>query len=214
MAESNILTESPNSGAPQSRPGGGLLRFLVRKRTTFTWLVPLALLAAAWLWGRWSPAAYIAGFVLLVLGEIVRFWAAGYIHKDDVIATTGPYGLVRNPLYFGSLLLALGYTAMSGLGWVAWALVLGLFLLFHLAAILSEEQFLRGKFGPPYERYLSQVPRLVPMPRFGRRQASVSGAGSFSPQQALKNREHITAAVTLLTALLFAALHLVRSGRL
>jgi len=180
------------------------LRFLVRKRTTFTWLVPVALLVATYFCGRWNPVAYAIGFLLLVLGEIVRFWAAGYIRKDDAIATGGPYAMVRNPLYFGSLLLAAGFTAMSGIGIAAWIVVMALFLTFHLAAITSEERFLKTKFGEAYERYLRQVPRLIPLPRFRPREAEPdNGSGGFSMRQAIYNREHTTATVTLITALIF-----------
>ena len=186
------------------------LRFLVRKRTTFTWLVPLGLLAATYFYGRWSYVGVIAGFLFLALGEIVRFWAAGYIQKDNVIATTGPYGLVRNPLYFGSLLLAIGYLLISGLGWVTWALVLALFLLFHLAAITSEENYLKREFGDPYFAYLKQVPRLLPrlIPvHAAEGLATADAAGQFTATQAVYNREHITATVTFLTALVFVAMH-------
>lgn len=184
-----------------------MLEFLVKKRTTFTWLIPVLLLIASLLYGRWSAAAYLVGIVLLILGEIIRFWAAGTIHKDDTVATGGPYSLVRNPLYFGSLLLAAGYSAMSGLPAYAWVLVIGFFTLFHLAAIVYEERFLKTKFGAPYEEYLRSVPRLIPRPWPAR--VSASGESTrFSARQALYNREHITALVTFTTALLFAlALH-------
>ena len=184
-----------------------MLEFLVKKRTTFTWLIPVLLLIGSVLYGHWSPKAYLVGILLLVLGEVIRFWAAGTIHKDDVVATGGPYGLVRNPLYFGSLLLAAGYSAMSGLPPYAWALVIGFFTIFHLAAIVYEERFLKTKFGAPYEAYLRSVPRLIPRPW----PAKLSGTGQttrFSAHQAIINREHITAIVTIATALLFAlALH-------
>jgi protein-S-isoprenylcysteine O-methyltransferase Ste14 len=182
---------------------GDFLQFLVRKRTTFTWLVPLALLVATYFCGNWNPVCYGIGFALLIAGEVVRFWANGYIHKDEVIATTGPYAMVRNPLYFGSLLLAIGFTAMSGIGLVALIVVIGLFALFHFAAIVSEERFLKDKFGEPYEEYLRQVPRLVPLPRFGRAERSKSEPGRFSMDQALRNREHTTAIVTFATAFVF-----------
>ncbi len=188
------------------------LKFLVRKRTTFTWMVPLALLIATYFWGRPNWTLFAVGLLLLVLGEVVRFWAAGYIQKDNVIATDGPYGFVRNPLYFGSLLLALGYAAMSGLNWIAWIVLIALFYLFHIAAITYEEEFLKQKFGEPYEKYLKQVPRLIPFPTSAKKDGSEGG--HFSMKQALYNREHITAAVTFVTALAFAALHLyTQSGR-
>ena len=183
------------------------LRFLVRRRTTFTWLVPLGLLAATYFYGHWSYAGFLAGMLLLLLGEMVRFWAAGYIQKDNVIATTGPYGLVRNPLYFGSLLLAVGYLLISGLSWIAWIVIIGLFLLFHLAAITFEENYLIGEFGEPYLTYLKQVPRLLPRFIPAHPSGASASSGRFAASQALYNREHITASVTFVTALVFLAMH-------
>lgn len=180
---------------------GGNLRppFLVRKRTTFTWIVPLFLLAATlklhWDLGGWI--AYGAGVALVVCGEIVRFWAAGYISKDAEIATGGPYAYVRNPLYFGSMLLAIGYGLVSGLGPWGVAIMLALYLLFHLAAIFYEEAFLKGKFGQTYLDYYNRVPRLVPSPL-----PRTTGSGHYEWKQALYNREHTSA----LFAFIFVAL--------
>jgi len=181
--------------------------FLVRRRTVFTWIVPLLLLVAAYMFrrndGGW--AAYFAGIALIVLGEIVRFWAAGYIAKDSEIATGGPYAHVRNPLYFGSLLLAIGYGLVSGLGIWGVAAMLILFLIFHLAAIFYEESFLKSRFGAPYKEYLGHVPRLLPspLPRTG-------GSGRYEWAQALRNREHISALFAAILVILLSLRFLVK----
>ncbi len=175
--------------------------FLVRRRTVFTWLVPLLLLALSLTlhrdYGGW--AAYGAGVGLVVLGEIVRFWSAGYIAKDAEIATGGPYAYVRNPLYFGSLLLAVGYGLISGLGLWGVGLMVALFLVFHLAAIFYEEAFLTAKFGAPYLDYVRRVPRLLPSPL-----PRTTGAGRFEWAQALKNREQTSATFALIFVLLLS----------
>lgn len=175
--------------------------FLVRKRTTFTWVVPILLLAAALRLhrddGGWG--AYGAGLLLVLMGEVVRFWAAGYIAKDSEIATGGPYSYVRNPLYFGSLLLSLGYGLVSGMGFTGVIVMLGFYLLFHLAAIFYEEGFLKVKFGQAYLDYFNTVPRLIPSltPR-------ATGSGHYEWKQALYNREHISALFALLFVLMLS----------
>ena len=190
------MTQTDNTPVTVSKPS-----FLVRRRTVFTWLIPLALLAASlslrWNIGGWL--AYFCGIGLVVLGEIVRFWAAGYITKDAEIATGGPYAHVRNPLYFGSLLLAIGYGLVSGLGVWGVAATLVLFLLFHLAAIFYEESFLTAKFGAPYLDYVRRVPRLLPSPW-----PRTTGAGGFEWKQALKNREQTSATFALIFVLLLS----------
>ncbi len=192
---------SENSLPEQTPPPAMKPPFLVRRRTVFTWLVPLLLLALSLAlhrnYGGW--AAYGAGIALVLGGEIVRFWSAGYIAKDAEIATGGPYAHVRNPLYFGSLLLAVGYGLISGLGLWGVGLTVALFLVFHLAAIFYEERFLTAKFGPPYLDYVRRVPRLLPSPW-----PRTTGAGRFEWAQALRNREQTSATFALIFVLLLS----------
>ncbi len=192
---------STHSDPPPARPP-----FLVRRRTLFTWVIPLLLLSASLALhrrdGGW--AAYGVGIGLVALGEVVRFWAAGYIAKDSVIATGGPYAYVRNPLYFGSLLLAVGYGLVSGLGWIGVLGMLILFLVFHLAAIFYEEEFLTAKFGESYLEYRRRAPRLLPSPW-----PRTQGQGHYEWAQALKNREHISALFALGFVLLLSLRFLV-----
>ena len=195
------MIDSENNLSSGSLPPVGPPPFLVRRRTVFTWLVPLLLLALTLTfhknYGGW--AAYGAGVALVILGEVVRFWSAGYISKDAVIATGGPYAHVRNPLYFGSLLLAVGYGLVSGLGVWGVLFTLALFLVFHLAAILYEEKFLTHKFGQPYLEYVGRVPRLLPSPW-----PRTTGTGSFAWAQSLKNREQTSALFALAFVLLLS----------
>ena len=183
------VTQAENAPAPAMKPP-----FLVRRRTVFTWLVPLLLLAFSLALhrndGGW--AAYGAGIALVVLGEIVRFWSNGYISKDVEIATGGPYAHVRNPLYFGSLLLTIGLGLVSGLGVWGVAALVAVFFLFHLAAIFYEEAFLTAKFGTPYRDYVRRVPRLLPSPW-----PRTAGQGRYEWAQAVRNREPTTAAYQL-----------------
>ena len=195
------MIDTDNNLSSDSLPPVGPPPFLVRRRTVFTWLIPLLLLALSLYFrkndGGW--AAYGIGIGFVVLGEIVRFWSAGYIAKDAVIATGGPYAHVRNPLYFGSLLLAVGYGLVSGLGVWGVLFTVALFLVFHLAAILYEEKFLTQKFGQPYLDYVQRVPRLLPSPW-----PRTVGAGSFTWAQSLKNREQTSALFALIFVLLLS----------
>ena len=181
--------------------------FLVRRRTVFTWLVPLLLIIAVFLLHRQDGGLISLGVGIgfVFLGEVVRFWAAGYISKDAIVTTGGPYGHVRNPLYFGSLLLCIGYGLISGLGWPVVAVLLVLFLIFHLAAISYEEKFLTGKFGTPYTDYLARVPRLLPSPW-----PRTRGEGGFAWSKALENREHISALFAVVFVIILTVCRYVR----
>ena len=199
------------SGSPVSEPNPTPTMkppFLVRRRTVFTWLIPLLLWGAAMALHRndGGRPAYAAGVALVVLGEVVRFWSNGYISKDVEIATGGPYAHVRNPLYFGSLLLSTGLGLISGLGLWGVGTMVALFFLFHLAAIFYEEAFLTAKFGEPYLDYVRRVPRLLPSPW-----PRTAGTGRFEWAQAVRNREPTTAFYQLIFVLLLSLRFLVHS---
>ncbi len=120
-----------------------------------------------------SCTRFIAGVVLLIAGQLLRLWAAGYIPKyrtevigAPVLITWGPYKWIRNPLYAGNALMGLGWSLMAGWWWVA-AFAAAFLILYSLIVIPAEEEFLAGKFGVQYEDYRKKVPALIPWPRAG-----------------------------------------------
>jgi protein-S-isoprenylcysteine O-methyltransferase Ste14 len=112
---------------------------------------------------------FLAGVLLSVMAAMLRTWATAYIHPDvmvdgelhtHTVIAEGPYRFVRNPLYLGTNLLALGYAVMaSRLG--ALLLVAGIFL-FNYRIILREEREMQLAQGENYERFRRAVPRLWP----------------------------------------------------
>lgn len=107
-----------------------------------------------------SLKAMLIGFPISVLGLALRAWAAGHLAKDRQLATSGPYAYMRNPLYLGTLIAALGIVIASRNIWLA-ALFAAVFLLVYLPAIELEEQHLREIF-PAYAQYGDHVGRWAP----------------------------------------------------
>lgn len=71
---------------------------------------------------------------------------------------SGPYRYVRNPMYVGAAMVLIGAgLALSSPAVVALGFVF--LLLMHLLVVLYEEPALTARFGAPYERYRSTVPR-------------------------------------------------------
>ena len=95
-----------------------------------------------------------------VLGIFVRAAASGHVEKNRVLTMTGPYAYVRNPLYLGSIIIAVGFAIAARDLWIFVAMGL-LFLVIYLPVIRSEEAFLRGQF-PGYAEYARCVPSLLP----------------------------------------------------
>ena len=110
--------------------------------------------------------------------------AAGVIRKDSRLATAGPYAWTRNPLYFGSFLLAAGFAIMSA-NWIAAAVLVIPSIIIYPNVIRNEEGHLGRLFPEDFRRYCAAVPRFIP--KFGRFERS------FSFKQYLANREYNTA---------------------
>jgi protein-S-isoprenylcysteine O-methyltransferase Ste14 len=102
----------------------------------------------------------VAGALIALAGEALRLWASGHIQKTRALATGGPYAHTRNPLYVGSVLLALGVAVASASPWVVLA-VGAYFLAFYPAVIREEARFLETKF-PEYAEWAREVPVFVP----------------------------------------------------
>ena len=147
----------------------------------------------------------LAGSVLIVIGQAIRFWAAGYLEKNVRLARGGPYRLVRHPLYVGSFFMGLGL-AVSVEYALWWTIVyLLLFLGFFLPAIHVEELRLQSIFGPEYQDLMVEVPGLVP--RIGRRppRSAPAETHAFSWLRVVGNREMRSAVAMLALIALQAA---------
>jgi len=120
--------------------------------------------------------AIALGVPIALLGELVRIWAVGYTgvttRGDHVeapqLVTAGPYAFVRNPLYVGNFITALGFAvAFTGANPPAIRLLLVVaalawMLLVYAIVVPHEERFLARTFGEPFEQYCRRVPRIVP----------------------------------------------------
>lgn len=146
---------------------------------------PAALLAA---FGRPSAFSVSVGLPTALAGELLRCWAVGYsgetTRNDRVTAsklvTSGPYGHVRNPLYLGNFITALGFAiAFTGKNkpierLALTAGTLGVMAALYATIVPHEEQYLRERFGDEFERYCEHVPRIVPQ-----LEPAADGAGTW-----------------------------------
>jgi protein-S-isoprenylcysteine O-methyltransferase Ste14 len=105
------------------------------------------------------------GLLLFGTGWAMRLWTQkhlGYRLKiKRTMTTSGPYALVRNPIYIGNTLVILGTVVMSEVLWMLPIALLWCALLYSLV-VRYEERILAAKFGQEYVRYLARVPRWLP----------------------------------------------------
>lgn len=162
--------------------------------------VPLGFaFAGAYIWlARPSLLSILGGSSVAAIGLVIRALASGHVKKNEVLAVSGPYAYTRNPLYFGSLVLAAGFSVASRSWWVA-LLAVAMFLAIYFPVIRAEEEFLRARF-PEFADYARNVPRLIP--RFEPYQASPN---SFSAHLYWKHREYNAALGALLMIVALAA---------
>src|SRR5437868_4839126 len=120
--------------------------------------VPLGFVfAALYIWlANPSWISIAIGCVIAAPGVWLRAIASGHVKKNAELTTTGPYAYTRNPLYLGSIIIALGFGVASRSPWIAVAIVV-LFLAIYLPVIKSEEAFLRGAFSN-FADYANNVP--------------------------------------------------------
>ncbi|MBS1851759.1 MAG: isoprenylcysteine carboxylmethyltransferase family protein [Acidobacteria bacterium] len=147
--------------------------------------VPLGFaLAVLYVWlARPTALSLLMGEFLVLPGLLIRALASGHVKKNEELTTTGPYAYTRNPLYLGSLVLAVGFAVAARSLWIA-AVMVVFFLVVYVPVIRSEEAFLRGKF-PQFEAYCQAVPRLLP-----RLTAYDKSGGGFALELYRKHREY------------------------
>jgi hypothetical protein len=165
-----------------------LLERLARRRVALGFVSGAV---ALWL-ARPTPSSLTAGAAVALVGELLRIWAAGHLHKSSEVTASGPYRWFAHPLYVGSSILGVGFAIASSSVLVAALVVLYLGVTLT-AAVRTEEARLRDRFGDRYDKY-----------RGGRGHAETSSR-PFSVAQVLVNREHRAMAGVVLVWLLLLA---------
>jgi protein-S-isoprenylcysteine O-methyltransferase Ste14 len=156
-----------------------------RVRTGYPVAVIFLVLAAP------TERSILIGGAVALVGILIRGASSGYLRKYEELATTGPYAHTRNPLYFGSALLAAGF-AITGNSWLAGFLVIAYFAVFYTAVMRNEENDLRTRFGAVFNEYAASVPLFFPRISASRTKPPQESllAKTFSWRQYRRNREY------------------------
>jgi len=179
--------------------------FWIRWRVRIGYPVALAYLLLA----RPTPRSLAIGALVGALGIGIRAWAAGYLRKHEALAVSGPYAFTRNPLYFGSVILAAGFVAAGDSLWAA-IIVAAHLALFYPAVMKREEGELRAHYGDAFVDYATRVPLFWPRLRSAP-QPPRESSPKFSLQLYRRNREYQAALGFLVgLVLLWAKMHWLR----
>jgi protein-S-isoprenylcysteine O-methyltransferase Ste14 len=114
-------------------------------------------------WPLVGEFLFFMGVVLVAIASMGRLWCSVYIagYKTDILVMQGPYSLSRNPLYFFSLIGAIGVGLTTHTMLIP-ALVLIAFAAYYPFVIKSEESILLKRHGTAFSNYLQTVPRFFP----------------------------------------------------
>ncbi|MBL8191631.1 MAG: isoprenylcysteine carboxylmethyltransferase family protein [Acidobacteria bacterium] len=118
-----------------------------------------AILFAVFSRPSWTSLA--VGIPLALAGALIRAWASGHLRKNAELATSGPYARTRNPLYFGSFVMAAGCAVAGGSWWIGvWLIVF--FLAIYWPVMQAEAAHMQTLFGEAYARWSANVPLFLP----------------------------------------------------
>jgi protein-S-isoprenylcysteine O-methyltransferase Ste14 len=118
-----------------------------------------------------STAVHAAGFVLAVIGIAATLyaqlamgasWRIGVDPSErTALVTTGPFAMVRNPIFAAMLPTALGLALLVP-SWIALAGVAGLWLALEVQVRVVEEPYLLSAHDSAYSHYAARVGRFLP----------------------------------------------------
>jgi protein-S-isoprenylcysteine O-methyltransferase Ste14 len=177
---------------------------------------PLPFLLLMLIFQEATPASLIVGFIIVLVGEFFRLWGVSYAGSETrttggvggtYLVVSGAFAHVRNPLYFGNLLIYTGIGVMS-MALYPYLLVaaLAFFIWQYRVIIKEEENYLRKKFGQSYEDYCNEVPRWIPT--FSKYKNPGLPQPEFNLKAGLKSERRTLQAISV-TVLLLIILYLV-----
>ena len=161
----------------------------------FLFVYPLGV--TLFLMSRVTETSLRIGLVVIVLGQIVRLWANGYVGHQKVnwtqkwrgdakigrLTTAGPYAFVRHPLYLGTFLIGTGFCIAVGYVWASVLAFAGFWWAYRVK-MTQEEALLQDECGKEYSAYHAAVPRLLPFrPPYRHRNGTWKWAGVVASKE-------------------------------
>jgi protein-S-isoprenylcysteine O-methyltransferase Ste14 len=165
FSDGDALRASLSALLPENTLNGSRLRLRLTRLLAIFILLTFGVASSYWSNGHpvIEKALFLIGLSLAGFGAAGRAWATSYIsgQKLKQLVATGPYSLCRNPLYFFSWILGIGFGFCSKTFSMPLLIAVALLILYYFQ-IKGEERNLRTLFGSEYESYLAKVPRFFP----------------------------------------------------
>ena len=142
-------------------------KFRIHFSRIFVGLLVMLVCFSRSVWENYAPfvatTLFFLGTVLVGIASLGRIWCSVYIagYKTDHLITQGPYSMCRNPLYFFSLIGALGVGFASECFLIPFLILIG-FCAYYPFVIKKEEAELLKLHKIEFESYFRKVPRFIP----------------------------------------------------
>lgn len=115
------------------------------------------------------------GLLSVIGGELIRIWAVGYAGSEtrttsgvggSNLVTQGPYAIIRNPLYWGNIMIYSGFGIMSNALFPFLLIFAFLYFVFqYYLIIINEEEYLLSTYKDNFITYCKHVKRFLPFPK-------------------------------------------------
>ena len=162
--------------------------FWSRYRIRFSYLLGILLIFSA---HPRHVLVYFIGLGVALSGQALRLWSSGVLDKNRYLVQSGPYAIVRHPLYLGSSLIAFGAVITSS-SWhtpfqSAFLWILCVFFCWRIlgGTAKAEDEKLRAAFPEDYDAYSRKVPMFLPR----RESLALKDCGNFQWSRVKKNKE-------------------------
>jgi protein-S-isoprenylcysteine O-methyltransferase Ste14 len=116
-----------------------------------------------------DPLLQGIGLAIFLLGLALAVWARVYLGSnwgmpmsrkvDPEIVTTGPYSVIRHPIYSGIILAMVGTTVAISLYWLVGVVLLGAYFIY---SAVMEERYMTELFPAAYPDYKRSTKMLIP----------------------------------------------------
>ena len=131
---------------------------------------PIPLIIILLIWSEPTVLSATLGVLAICFGELFRIYSVSFIgtisrtRSDSTgqkLVDSGPFAIVRNPLYVGNFFVSIGFAVFSGEFWIV-VLTALLFAVQYYYIVKYEEANLMKIFGETYHDYRSRVPAFIP----------------------------------------------------
>jgi protein-S-isoprenylcysteine O-methyltransferase Ste14 len=146
------------------------LRFPIAVRVAGGAVVLVGMGIGGWVFAHRSPANVIVSTYITLTKLFRRTPVIERAGRTEPLVISGPQKYVRNPLYFGVVVMVFGWAILTAYTFVFVATVI-ILLWFSLVLIPFEERELYALFGEQWKKYAESTPMLFP---FTKRKKSVA----------------------------------------